>query len=180
MYETHQFESDINLTKKDILDAKQCQINNAIKEGYDYNAKKISLMIKELTLKSNLENTNNKVQTIKELLDKKKIELVEKITENNIIFNFIKKENIQNVDYILNESLINKLNKLPNLDYNIIELLIELKKLKFSEDIIESNINNTTNVISLTNKQISNINELENITWNKTKKLLNEKIKLMH
>ena len=76
MYETHQFESDINLTKKDILDAKQCQINNAIKEGYDYNAKKISLMIKELTLKSNLENTNNKVQTIKELLDKKKIELV--------------------------------------------------------------------------------------------------------
>jgi hypothetical protein len=180
MYETHQFKSDINITKKELLNAKQCQINNAIKEGYDYNAKKNLLMIKELILKSNLENTNNKVQTMKELVNKKKIELVKKITENNIIFNFIKKEDIQNIDYILNESLINKLNKLPNLDYNIIDLLIELKKLKFTEDIIVSNINNTTNVINVTNKQISNINELENIIWNKTKKLLNEKIKILY
>jgi hypothetical protein len=180
MYETYQFKSDINITKKELLDAKQCQINNAIKEGYDYNAKKNLLMIKELILKSNLENTNNKVETMKELVNKKKIELVEKITENNIIFNFIKKEDIQNIDYILNESLINKLNKLPNLDYNIIDLLIELKKLKFTEDIIVSNINNTTNVIDVTNKQISNINELENIIWNKTKKLLNEKIKILY
>jgi hypothetical protein len=73
MYETYQFKSDINITKKELLDAKQCQINNAIKEGYDYNAKKNLLMIKELILKSNLENTNNKVQTMKELVNKKKI-----------------------------------------------------------------------------------------------------------